>query len=142
MDIWNLGALVLELVFGQCMFDGGATGEYEVRSHLEEMNALLGPFPKVLIEKAGLKEAKGWFDEDGNVLSPAMQRVVSLERRFARLEVDEAEKFLIFVKAMLELDPGKRKSARELLESDPRLQHEYGEDSSSEEEEERPASSG
>lgn len=133
VDIWNLGALVPELVFGQIMFNGKATGKYELKSHLEEMNALLGPFPKTLVENAGLEAARGWFDEEGNVRDPATQRVVSLETRFGGL--DEAAKLLEFVKATLSLDPKERKSAKGLLETDLWMKHDYEGDDSDEAEE-------
>jgi serine/threonine-protein kinase SRPK3 len=41
VDIWNLGALVPELVFGQNMFSAkDKKGVYSVGRHLEEMDAL------------------------------------------------------------------------------------------------------
>lgn len=41
VDIWNLGALVPELVFGQNMFSAeDKKGVYSVGRHLEEMAAL------------------------------------------------------------------------------------------------------
>lgn len=115
VDIWNLGALVPELIYGQCMFNGADLGKYELKSHLEEMNALLGPFPRGLIERAGLVEAKEWFDDDGSVRDSRLSKVVPLEVRFSDLPEEESGKFLEFVTAMLDLDPSQRKSAKELL---------------------------
>lgn len=115
VDIWNLGALVPELIYGQCMFNGADSGEYELESHLEEMNALLGPFSRELINRSGLLEAKEWFDDDGNVRDSRLSKVVPLEVRFSDLPESEAGKFLQFVTAMLDLDPSQRKSAKELL---------------------------
>ncbi|KAF2161550.1 hypothetical protein M409DRAFT_27948 [Zasmidium cellare ATCC 36951] len=117
VDIWNIGALVPELVFGQTMFNGRATGKYELKSHFEEMNALLGPFPKTLVESARLEEARAWFDEEGNVKDRRTTRVVGLEERFEGFG-EQAEKFEGFVRAMLWLDPKGRMSAKELLEGE------------------------
>lgn len=115
VDIWNLGALVPELIYGQCMFNGADSGEYELKSHLEEMNALLGPFPRGLIDRAGLIGAKEWFDDGGMVQDSRLSKVVPLEVRFSDLPEEGSGKFLDFVTAMLHLDPSQRKSARELL---------------------------
>jgi serine/threonine-protein kinase SRPK3 len=46
VHIWNLGALVPELIFGQKKFCGNdKKGVYSVGTHLEEMAALYGGFP-------------------------------------------------------------------------------------------------
>lgn len=37
VDIWNLGSLIPELVFGQNMFSGADSGAYAVKGHLAEI---------------------------------------------------------------------------------------------------------
>lgn len=48
VDIWNLGAVLLEVLDAVRMFDGRAKqtgGVYKTKHHLEEIVALFGPFP-------------------------------------------------------------------------------------------------
>jgi len=115
-DIWNLGALVPELVYGQSMFSGKTEAKvYNSTRHLEEMTKLLGPFPRELLSKGNLSLVKDTFDEHGNIKEPKMTSFVGLNVRYSNLEDDEREEFTAFTKALLELDPEKRKSAKELL---------------------------
>lgn len=51
VDIWNLGALVPELLYAQRTFSGvSPEGKYTTEQHLEEIATLLGPFPKSLLD--------------------------------------------------------------------------------------------
>lgn len=126
VDVWNLGALLPEMIFGQNMFSGEDSGEYTIRGHLAEMNALLGPFPQTLLSAARLKKAKDMFDEHGNVRKFRLKKVVPLKDRVEDMPEGESPKFEAFTRRMLELDPGRRKTAAEMLE-DPWLSHEYTE---------------
>jgi serine/threonine-protein kinase SRPK3 len=120
VDIWNLGALIPELVFGQEDEKGG----YSVVRHLEEMAALCGPFPKSLLEKGDQRVVSEVFDEEGNVKVKELEKTVGLEKRFEGMDVKERSKFVAFVKRMLVLDPARWPSARELLD-DAWLKHNY-----------------
>lgn len=124
VDLWNLGALLRELLFGQNMFSGEDNGECTVKGHLAEMNALLGPFPKSLRSEAKLKGAVEMFDEHGNVRKYRLKTAVALPARLADLPDNEAPKFEAFVRRLLTIDPRTRKSAEAMLE-DPWLSHEY-----------------
>lgn len=126
VDLWNLGAVLPELMFGQNMFSGMDSGAYTIRGHLAEMNALLGPFPQPLLADAKLAKAKDMFDKEGNIRKYRLERIVSLEQRFSSLPEDEARKFEAFVRRLLELDPGQRPTAQAMLEQ-PWLSHEYTE---------------
>ncbi|AEO68227.1 uncharacterized protein THITE_2117654 [Thermothielavioides terrestris NRRL 8126] len=66
-DLWNLGALLLELYRAVRMFDGRVPpdGHYEVKQHIAEIVDLFGPFPKELLEKGNQEIVKDIFDEDG-----------------------------------------------------------------------------
>jgi serine/threonine-protein kinase SRPK3 len=128
VDIWNLGALVPELVFGQRMFCArDERGAYSVGRHLEEMVGLLGAMPGCLLEKGDREVVIEWFGEDGELRGRGLEKVVSLEKRFEGMDLRERGKFLAFVRKMLVLDPGKRPTARELLEED-WLKHDYDAD--------------
>ncbi|PMD34411.1 kinase-like protein [Hyaloscypha variabilis F] len=128
VDIWNLGALVPELVFGQRMFCArDERGAYSVGRHLEEMVGLLGAMPGCLLEKGDREVVIEWFGEDGELRGRGLEKVVSLEKRFEGMDLRERGKFLAFVRKMLVLDPGKRLTARELLGED-WLKHDYDAD--------------
>jgi serine/threonine-protein kinase SRPK3 len=132
VDIWNLGALVPELVFAQRMFcarDG--EGVYEVKRHLEEMEGLCGKFPKAFLKKGDRGVVDGVFDWEGELRERELEEVVSLEKRFEGLDAGERENFVAFIKRMLVLDPEERPSAKELLE-EAWLKHNYDEDVSEE----------
>lgn len=124
VDVWNLGALLPELVFGQNMFSGQDSGKYTTKGHLAEMNALLGPFPQNLLSAATLNGAKDLFDNQGNVRKYRLSKVVPLGVRFEGLGEDEAPKFEDFVKVLLQIDPQQRKGADDLF-LEPWLKHEY-----------------
>jgi serine/threonine-protein kinase SRPK3 len=122
VDVWNLGALILELVFGQKDEKGGYSG----MRHLKEMAAFCGPFPKSLLEKGDQRVVSEVFDEEGNVKVKELEKAVGLEKRFEGMDVKERSKSVAFVKRMLVLDPARRPSARELLD-DAWLKHNYDE---------------
>ncbi|KAL3420982.1 serine/threonine protein kinase [Phlyctema vagabunda] len=123
VDIWNLGALIPELIYAQCMFSGRDKSKtYRENVHLEEMDKLVGPFPKALLESAN--SFKDIFNDSGHIQTPELDTFVGLERRFSGIEADEKEKLIACIEAMLVLDPQHRKSAKELLE-ELWLSHEY-----------------
>lgn len=124
VDIWNLGALLPELTFGQNMFSGQDSGKYTTKGHLAEMNALLGPFPETLLSVATLNGAKELFDNQGNVRKYRLSKVVPLRDRFKSLGEDEAPKFESFIRMLLQLDPQQRRGAGDLSD-EPWLNHEY-----------------
>lgn len=127
-DIWNLGALIPELFYRQHMFSGAdSTGSYLTKTHLAEIEALLGPFPANLLAQVNQTTKDEFFNPDGSVADPDLSLVVTLEQRFSELPEEEAPKFQAFVRAMLTTDPEKRKTAEELLE-EPWLKHEFTED--------------
>ncbi|PMD58532.1 kinase-like protein [Hyaloscypha bicolor E] len=105
VDIWNLGALVPELVFGQNMFSA------------EDKKGVYSGDQGVVSEV---------FDEEGNVKVKELDKVVRLEKRFEGMDVKERRKFVAFVGGMLVLDPARRPSAKELL-GDEWLKHNYDE---------------
>lgn len=122
VDIWNLGALIPELVFGFSAKD--KKGAYSVGRHLEEMAALCGPFPKSLLEKGDQSVVNKVFDAEGGLKVKELEQVVGLEKRFEGMDVKERSKFVAFTKRMLVLDPEQRPSAKELLD-DEWLKHDY-----------------
>lgn len=124
VDLWNIGALLPELTFGQNMFSGESSGSYTTRGHLAEMNALLGPFPKALLSQAKLEGAQDLFDGSGNVRKFRLKKFVSLSARLGELPDDEAPKFEAFIRRLLRLGPGERGVASDALQ-ETWLAHEY-----------------
>lgn len=115
-DIWNLGALVPELLYSQHMFDGRSEdGKYSDKRHLEEIYNLFGPFSRSLLNKGDKELVAAYFDMDGKILNPVVT-TVGLEVRFQNFEKEERAEFISFIEAMLTIDPAKRNSAKELLE--------------------------
>lgn len=128
VEVWNLGALVPELLYQQKTFSArDSAGAYSTQAHVEEITALLGPFPARLLAQARLKNTGELFNVEGNIQEPRLQKTVSLAQRFSDLPMNEAPKFEALVRAMLTIDPEKRKTAKQLLE-EPWLKHEYTED--------------
>ncbi|EHK98032.1 putative Serine/threonine-protein kinase SRPK2 [Glarea lozoyensis 74030] len=115
-DIWNLGALVPELIYNQNMFSGrDPNRKYNEVRHLQEMENLFGLFPRSLLDKACPENVETGFGEDGKISLPETT-TVGLEVRFGDMEESERAEFIEFVRAMLVIDPEKRKSAKELQE--------------------------
>lgn len=86
------------------------------------MISILGPPPLELIKRG--KRSAEWFDENGKWLEPddkipdrlPLLPPSSLEDVEENLNGQDKELFLNFVKSMLQWEPEKRKTARELLD--------------------------
>lgn len=116
-DFWNLGAVIPELLYSQCMFSGRTEeGEYKRERHLEEIYNLFGSFPRSLLDKGDKDLVTRCFDGEGRILDPVVP-TIGLEVRFGDMEGEMAE-FISFIKAMLTIDPKKRMSPKALLETD------------------------
>jgi serine/threonine protein kinase len=116
-DLWNLGALISELLYYQTMFSGEtAVGEYIEKRHIEEVYNLFGPFPRSLLDKGDKALVVACFYENGEIINPVV-KTVGLEVRFGDVEEEERVEFISFVEAMLAIDPQKRKTAKELLKT-------------------------
>lgn len=126
VDIWNLGALVPELIYGQRMFSGASSEgkSYTTKQHLEEIATLLGPFPTSLLDSGNQDIVKGIFDGEGKILKSQLTLSVGLEVRFGNMPEDEWRKFVKFIRALMTIDPEKRESAKVLLDYD-WFEHEY-----------------
>ncbi|KFY27916.1 hypothetical protein V493_03243 [Pseudogymnoascus sp. VKM F-4281 (FW-2241)] len=123
VDIWNLGAVLLELVDGVHMFDGrnGRDGRYDVKKHVEEMVRLFGRFPKGLLDCGDGDVVARCFRGDGSVVEPEREGTSKLEDWVVNIGGEEKEAFVAFLRRVMVIDPGKRKTAAELVD-DPWLQ--------------------
>ncbi|KAH6712576.1 CMGC protein kinase [Leptodontidium sp. MPI-SDFR-AT-0119] len=146
-DTWNLAVLIWNMMEGRDLFTHlrSSQGAYDVRAHLAEMIALLGPPPKELIDREIRWSKVKWshvvpnpegklsqtardyyggpfFNSEGEFMhKDLIPTGVSLEDTVLSLEGDDKRQFLGFVKKMLQWLPEDRKTAKELLE-DPWLQ--------------------
>ncbi|KAK2734157.1 hypothetical protein FQN57_001872 [Myotisia sp. PD_48] len=75
-DLWNLGAVILEVFRAVRMFSGrGPDRNYAVQFHLHEIVDLFGPFPKALLQKGDQTLVKEYFDDKGYVKLPPLKRL-------------------------------------------------------------------
>ncbi|TDL19982.1 CMGC/SRPK protein kinase [Rickenella mellea] len=116
VDIWNAGCMIWDVFEGGNLFNGKDPehAKYRSRAHLAEMVALLGPPPPSLLAKGNLTSK--FFSDAGDFCAgiPLPERT-SLEDRETTLEGEDRACFLRLVRKMLQWEPDKRSSARELV---------------------------
>ncbi|RAL15179.1 putative serine/threonine-protein kinase [Aspergillus homomorphus CBS 101889] len=140
-DIWNFGVLLWNLLGSRELFSQvrSANGQYDAKSHLAEMIALLGPPPSALLAKSKAmsehnwpepipnetgklcKNAQEFFDgpfyhTEGGFWHKELIPSRSLEDTAPFLEGKDREAFLSFARQMLTWIPEERKTARELAD--------------------------
>ncbi|KAF2963137.1 hypothetical protein GQX73_g10423 [Xylaria multiplex] len=116
-DVWNLGALLLELYRSVCLFDGRGPPDwnYGVRHHLAEIEEYFGPFPKAFLERGNQEIVQEMFDEEGRIKGMPPNWVwAPIDSACPDLTQDRREAFLVFLRSMLKVDPTERPSPREL----------------------------
>lgn len=127
-DIFNLGALIPELIIGHTLFDAhNSNGDYSVGKHFKEMEFLLGPIPEAVKVEGNQDIVNDVFDEDGEFKDQRAMRGEKLERKFKELDDVENAKLTAFVKRILTLDKDQRPTAKMLLD-DSWLKHEHTEE--------------
>lgn len=108
VDVWNLGAVLLEVYRAVQIFSGRVPpdGHYERKEHLAEIVALFGPFPKCLLELGDASIVESVFDDDGRVKDaiPVSYPPLSSEGFLPGLNLETREMFASFLGAMLKLD--------------------------------------
>ncbi|KAI9006325.1 CMGC/SRPK protein kinase, variant [Hyaloraphidium curvatum] len=119
-DMWSLGCMVFELLTGDYLFDPQAGGRYSKDDdHMAQIVELLGPFPKHLA-LAG-KYSMDIFNRKGELRHIHKLRYWSLndvlheKYRFPRPVADEIAAFII---PMIDLNPDRRATAQEMLQSE------------------------
>ncbi|KAK7018874.1 kinase-like domain-containing protein [Favolaschia claudopus] len=122
IDIWAIGCLTFELLVGRWLFlpeDGGEDWSLE-EDHLAKMMELTGhsTFPKSILDRA--KNREKYFDEEGNLRRISELIPVTIEQAMRNYKIPGLSEEDIceaaeFIRACLDLDDEKRKTAKELV---------------------------
>lgn len=124
-DIWNLGAMIWDLIESEGLFDhiSTAPGKYHANEHLALMICLLGPPPKELLDR-GLKTAH-YFDYNKDTQEyifksqkcvDKWKNHVSWDKALTHMQGENKESFIDFAKKMIAWLPEERWTAAQLLE--------------------------
>lgn len=119
-DVWNLGALLLEVYRNVRMFSGRVPpdGKYHVRQHLAEIVDFFGPFPQELLQKGDQELVKEYFDDEGNVKGAQPVDRPGLSSEFFTPGMDKVirQDFILCMKSIMTINPSERPLPRETLE--------------------------
>jgi len=120
-DLWNLGAVVLEVFRAVRMFSGEEEdGTYTVQHHLQEMVAFFGAFPSSFLARGNQELVGHLFSDDGAVkdarafdLPPLMDDAWMGGPEL--LDPKDRENFVSFLNFMMKIDPSERPTIMDLL---------------------------
>ncbi|KAF9890836.1 hypothetical protein FE257_005407 [Aspergillus nanangensis] len=117
VDIWSLGVLLPELLDALCMFN--VTGvPYSVKHHIEEIDALFGPFPPDLLRQGKPEIVQQIFDERLQIKSNSTDcPPARLETRIECVDGEEKQRFLSLLRSMMTIDPQQRMTVQLLQNS-------------------------
>ncbi|KAK6005948.1 hypothetical protein QM012_007590 [Aureobasidium pullulans] len=127
VDIWNVGCVTWDALQGGRLFNGDdpKIGTYRGRAHLAEMIALLGHPPQSLLARANLRS--NFFSESGQWIAdipiPESGPLEARETALIQGDAADREAFLRFMRKMIQWEPEKRSTARELAEDEWILKH-------------------
>ncbi|KAF5027030.1 hypothetical protein F66182_906 [Fusarium sp. NRRL 66182] len=119
VDIWNVGCMIWDIFQGRHLFTGHdpELQTYRSRAHLAEIIALLGQPPHELLHSG--RNSHKFFTDAGDLREGiALPEGTTLKEQEVNLEGDKQEKFLALMNKMLQWDPSKRLSAKELAEDE------------------------
>ncbi|CAG8938723.1 unnamed protein product [Penicillium salamii] len=114
VDIWNVGLLMWDLFEHHHLFKArNSARELDDGCHLAEMQAVLGRPPAEFLGRSARSHL--FWDKNGNWKDAASIPDYDLHTLEERLEGDEKENFLSFLRRMLRWLPEERASAKDLL---------------------------
>ncbi|KAL4780116.1 kinase-like domain-containing protein [Aspergillus varians] len=124
VDIWNVGMVIWDLFEHRHLFRArNPEGKLDDGYHLAEMQAVLGDPPPEFLARS--ERSLQFWDEMGKWKGPAPAPDYNLEALEERLQGDEKDDFLRFLRRMLCWLPEERATTKELL-FDPWLMHGLG----------------
>lgn len=119
-DVWNLGAVILEVYRNVRMFGGRVApdGRYDVRQHLAEMVDFFGPFPQELLQSGNQELVREFFDDEGRVkgAEPVTRPALSSDFFTPNMDDDLRRDFIAFMRGVMKINPKERPSPKEMLE--------------------------
>ncbi|KAL6707078.1 hypothetical protein ACN47E_004830 [Coniothyrium glycines] len=124
VDIWNVGCMIWDSFEDEHLFTGHdpELETYRGRAHLAEIIALLGPPPSSLLSQANLRSK--FFSVSGDFCAGIpIPESISLDQRETSLQGEDKECFLRFMRKMLQWEPEKRSTARELADDEWIVKH-------------------
>ncbi|QPG96452.1 hypothetical protein C2857_004238 [Epichloe festucae Fl1] len=116
IDMWSLGVMVWDLFEGGRLFRAVSAERLDDEMHLAEMVSLLGPPPKRFLDMH--EQSRKYWDSKGNWIASTPIPAQSLESREIKLEGEEKELFLKFVRKVLRWLPEDRASAEDLYQNE------------------------
>lgn len=119
VDIWNLGAVLLEVIDAVRMFDDrmSETGRvYRTHHHLDEILALFGPFPPRLLAQGDPGLVARYMNEDGRSRDSIPRPYAQLKNWIEGLTGEKMEEFISLLRSMMVINPDERKTAIQLLD--------------------------
>ncbi|KAL0930689.1 serine/threonine protein kinase [Colletotrichum truncatum] len=119
-DMWNLGAVVLELFRAVRIFSGAGPprGEYQLKVHLSEIVHLFGSFPRSLLDRGNQQIVREIFDGQGKVndgIISADSPVLMSEEFTPGLEQDVRDEFVAFLHLVMKIEPTERPTPEDAL---------------------------
>lgn len=117
-DLWNLGAVLLEVFCAVRMFSGGPPfKEYELKEHLREIVDLFGPFPKALLDRGDHELVQRLFNDGGGIQDalPMDRPKLPSEAFMPGLKQEIREEFASFLSLLMKINPTERATTIELL---------------------------
>ncbi|KAI9890528.1 MAG: hypothetical protein M1814_003868 [Vezdaea aestivalis] len=115
IDIWNVGVMIWDVFQGKHMFHGqdpDGSG-YKTRAHLTEVIGMIGMPPLDLVQRGN--RSPEFFTDEGQFKPDIEIKKTSLEESEERLEGEDKELFMDFLRGMLQWRPEDRKTTRQLL---------------------------
>ncbi|KAI1502355.1 serine threonine protein kinase, CMGC group [Biscogniauxia marginata] len=119
IDIWNVGCMIWDVFEGGPLFTGHDPEfqTYRSRAHLAEMIALMGPSPQSLLARGN--SSHRFFSAEGEYSAGIpVPEPITLRKIETSLEGRDKQLFLRFMQKLLQWEPEKRSSAKELIEDE------------------------
>ncbi|KAJ9213843.1 hypothetical protein DTO166G4_4622 [Paecilomyces variotii] len=114
VDIWNVAMVAWDIVSPRPLINGkNSDGIFDDRVHMAELVALLGPPPPEFREQRHLSSA--FWDESGNWKGVAPLPDTTLESLAEKIEGEDKEGFLRWLRMALQWNPEDRSTSLELL---------------------------